>query len=71
MFLLLLFPRFGVLDIPALLISETDFLSFGKPELYRMDDIVLDNCVISVSQVTSGTVISFAFSDGSLELRDR
>jgi len=36
-----------------------------------MDDVVMDKCIIGVSQVTSGTVIALAFSDGSLELRDR
>ncbi|KAL7273205.1 Mediator of RNA polymerase II transcription subunit 16 [Rhizina undulata] len=40
-------------------------------ELQRMDDVFLNKCVISVSQVTSGTVIAMAFSDGSLDMRDR
>jgi mediator of RNA polymerase II transcription subunit 16, fungi type len=40
-------------------------------ELARLEDIIVDKCVISVAQITSGTAIALAFSDGSLELRDR
>lgn len=40
-------------------------------ELFRMDDLFIPKTIISVSLVTSGTVVAFAFSDGSLELRDR
>lgn len=40
-------------------------------ELHRLDDVIIDKCVISVSLVTSGTVVALAFTDGSLDLRDR
>lgn len=40
-------------------------------ELYRLDDVIIDKCVISISLVTSGTVVALAFTDGSLDLRDR
>ncbi|RPA95294.1 hypothetical protein L873DRAFT_1745488 [Choiromyces venosus 120613-1] len=64
----MLHPSFDQMGVRRTSVSSP---TISELELYRMDDVVMDKCVIGVSQVTSGTVIALAFSDGSLELRDR
>ncbi|KAG0639827.1 mediator complex, subunit Med16 [Tuber brumale] len=63
-----LHPSFDQMGVRRSSVSSP---TISELELYRMDDVVMDKCIIGVSQVTSGTVIALAFSDGSLELRDR
>lgn len=65
-----LHPSFDQLGVRRSSVSSP---TSNELELYRMDDIIIDKCVIGVSQVqvTSGAVVALAFSDGSLDLRDR
>ncbi|RPB14929.1 hypothetical protein P167DRAFT_519145 [Morchella conica CCBAS932] len=63
-----LHPSFDQLGVRRSSVSSPTSVEL---ELFRMDDLFIPKTIISVSLVTSGTVVAFAFSDGSLELRDR
>ncbi|KAI5788163.1 mediator complex, subunit Med16 [Pyronema domesticum] len=40
-------------------------------DIHRLEEVMLDKCVIRVSSVMMGTIVSFASSDGTFEFRDR
>lgn len=64
-----LHPSFDQLGVRRSSVSSPTSVEL---ELFRMDDLFIPKTIISVSLVTSGTVcVALAFSDGSLELRDR
>lgn len=63
-----LHPSFDQLGVRRASVSSAPVL---EPDLWRLDDIVIDKCVIGVSAVTMGTMVVFTCSDGLFEFRDR
>jgi mediator of RNA polymerase II transcription subunit 16 len=63
-----LHPSFDQLGVRRASVSSP---SVTELDLQRLEDTVLEKCVIAVSPVIMGTVISLACGDGTFEFRDR